>query len=42
MNGDEGTLERQGYGVGKAMARGTAPIPCLPSVPSSRVPRLPL
>lgn len=35
VKGGEGTLE-QGYKLGKAMARGTAPIPCLPPVPPSK------
>lgn len=36
VKGDEGTLEQQGYQLGKAMARGTASIPCLPPVPPNK------
>lgn len=42
VDGDEDTLERLGYGLGKTMARGTVPIPRLPPVSPSRVQRLPL
>lgn len=40
VKGDEGTLKRQGHELGKAMARGTASIPCLLPFSPSRVQRL--